>query len=116
MSSATALVRFPDGSTRWAIYHGTSDVLRPRLFDSAAEAWAQEGSDLDGGADEPVAIYSDYGGGFWWEGYANQYRVGARSCVPYGSESFDGSVLVAASTIHDGMPIWAVPLYGSKPL
>ena len=114
MSSATALVRFSDGSIRWAIYHGTVDQLRPRLFDSAAEAWAQKGPPLGGGADEPVTIYADYGGGFWWEGFSNPGFVSGRSCIPYGAEDQFGKVLVAPSTIYDGMPEWAVSIYSEK--
>lgn len=81
MSNATLMVRFQDGLILWGIYHGTSDIAYPDLFDSMHEAWAYGGRErrsvtrnledkLTKSSPEPVEIHSDYGTGWYWGGEA----------------------------------------------
>lgn len=57
-------------------YDGTSDVCRPRLFNTSDEVhdnWRTKDFWREckcGNAPTPVWIYSGYGGGFYWEGEA----------------------------------------------
>jgi len=77
MSSATAAVRFPDGLVRWCMYHGTSDVLIPKLHDTLIAAW-DDRSWLDGepaGEVHAVDIATNYGNGFHWRGTATREQV-----------------------------------------
>jgi len=39
MSSGSALVRLEDGTIKWTVYSGTSDILSALLFDTADEAF-----------------------------------------------------------------------------
>lgn len=100
MSSASACVRFEDGTVKWCVYHGTSDILLPGLFDSLDEAWkarddgrswkGTEDHDPEHVPEEAVVIYSDYGGGFWWNGVATRrYVVGPLD--PYEGDMTDGT-------------------------
>ena len=78
MSSARACVRFPDGNIRYGIYHGTSDVMQPNLYNGVEEAWADRRAGewrSEEGEAFPVVIWSDYGGGFGWPGVATKDRV-----------------------------------------
>lgn len=94
MSRAQAAVRFPDGTVKFAIYDGTSDVLYPGLFNTHEDAWdaysasraRKERADADPlwpkrpdfiSADEieDVVVYQDYGGGGWWEAKATREFV-----------------------------------------
>ena len=118
MSRATALIRFPDGTVKAAMYCGTSDVLWPRLFDDVEEAWdayRDASSDdwyatfhppaplVDG---EPVEIYSDYGGGHWWRGTATrEYAIGPL-------DTWDD---VPDGELHDGRPQWVIDFFGEDP-
>jgi len=81
MSNATLMVRFKDGLILWGIYHGTSDIAYPGLFDSMHEAWAYGVHErkqvcrnleekLTKSSPEPVEIHSDYGCGWYWGGEA----------------------------------------------
>lgn len=79
MSSGIALVRFGDGTVKVGNYHGTSDLLVPRL-NSAMEAtdayfegrdsWSDPEGDV-----EDVVVYVDYGGSFWFEAKATRTSV-----------------------------------------
>lgn len=56
-------------------YNGTVDVCQSRLFNTREEVWANwRGKDFHRvcscGQSQPVLIYSEYGGGFYWEGKA----------------------------------------------
>lgn len=83
MSRATAAVRFEDGSVRWCLYNGTSDVLAPKLYDELQQAWdGYYDPDIDNWATDdttekpkPVEICTDYGAGFHWHGTATHDRV-----------------------------------------
>ncbi len=106
MSSASAVVKFSDGTIRWAVYHGTVDVLIPTLHDSASEAFAGRSWIADVRPAEDVEIYTDYGGGFWWTGQATRDQVRPESCQPFGAESLSGEVLIETAIIYDGRPEW----------
>lgn len=81
MSNASAAILFPDGEIRYGIYHGTSDLMYPALFDTIDEAWDNNRTDRmdERGAGQqqvfPVVIYSDYGGGFYWNGTATRTDI-----------------------------------------
>lgn len=89
MSSAFALVRFPDGRVRAGVYHGTSDVLHPWLWDSIEEAWDHRRPAVMRDWNEPaegvtyeVTVFSDYGGGFYWPARA-AWNVVLDNLMPY---------------------------------
>jgi hypothetical protein len=99
MSNATLKVRFCDGLILYGQYHGTSDICHPNLFDSEAEAWAHRRQEVAGSValgvpregtpePEPVEIYSDYGGGWYWGGKAcrKTKRLTANLCGYEGDE------------------------------
>ncbi len=104
MSRASAEVRFPDGTIRYGIYDGTSDILQPRLFETTGEAWDCYQDDRRNLWDIPyghfpddvawqifdVVIYSDYGGGSWWKGKATLLGVESESCNPWENELREG--------------------------
>ena len=81
MSNASAAVRFPDGTIRYGIYHGTSDTMFGALFVSIDEAWenSRTARMWDNGDKSlevfPVVIYSDYGSGCYWEGTATKDSI-----------------------------------------
>lgn len=76
MSRAQGLVRFENGQIGHLIYNGTSDIMLPRYYDTnnkAGEAYRNKEDmfpDECTHKKEKVVIYSDYGGGFWWNGTA----------------------------------------------
>ena len=116
MSSGIALVRFGDGTVKVGNYHGTSDLLVPRLFDTAMEATDAYFEGRDGWSDpdgdvEDVVVYVDYGGSFWFEAKATRSSVLPEYCKPLDANSEDqmgrrdpSRVLVE---VHDGEPDWA---------
>ena len=116
MSSALALVRFGDGRVRYGVYHGTSDILYPSLHDSSEAAWRDKhhGTGDTPPVMEPVIIYSDYGGGFWWDGEATRNYVAGEFCAPFGIEAFDGHVLTPKLEIHDERPDWVKDILGEE--
>lgn len=83
MSRASVAVLFPDGTIRYAIYNGTSDVLQPKLFANTEEPREAYYSDADlslpadvpPGAGDTVTIYCDYGDGSVWSGTATKEYV-----------------------------------------
>jgi hypothetical protein len=79
VSMAGGCVRFPDGHLRYFLYHVTTAIVWPVLFDTIDEAWADTGSHEPDWAEdtEPVdvEIYLDYGGGFWWKGRATELAI-----------------------------------------
>jgi hypothetical protein len=116
MGSGIALVRFGDGTVKVGNYHGTSNLLVPRLFDTAMEATNAyfEGrdswSDPDGNVKD-VVVYVDYGDSFWFEAKATRTPVLPEYCDPLAPNSEDkmgqrdpSRVLVE---VHDGEPDWA---------
>lgn len=89
MSSGTLFVRFPDGEVRYGIYHGTCNLAQPPLFDTIDAAWEHRRSKCDHpqikrisnsgfeyslpscavydeGEGDPVDVYTNYGGDWFW--------------------------------------------------
>jgi hypothetical protein len=116
MSSGIALVRFGDGTVKVGNYHGTSNLLVPRLFNTAMEATNAYFECRDGWSDpegdiEDVVVYVDSGGSFWFEAKATRNSVLPEYCDPLHANSenqMDGRdpsrVLIE---VHDGEPDWA---------
>lgn len=110
MSSAYGLVRFPDGEVRAFIYHGTSDIAEPRLHATTEEAWDDRSWPPrdSAGPDEPVEIWTSYGGSFWWEGRATREGVPqiTDGVAPHGTEDQMGREIDVRKEIHRGEPDW----------
>lgn len=97
MSRAGAEVRFPDGTIKYTLYDGTTDILGRRLYADQEAAWDSyrlERSKVwsDPYGDYPintaweifdVVIYSDYGGGRHWPGKATLIAVEPEYQEPY---------------------------------
>lgn len=102
-------VRFPDGTIRYGIYDGTSDVAKMPLFGSSQAAWEwtrfgdPEVEEREGSM-WSVEIATDYGFGFRWEGKAlaadalSWSRLCLRSLHPYEDPLYD--------TMEEGLPRW----------
>lgn len=122
MSSGWAAVRFPDGTVKACIYNGTSDILVPRLYDTTGEAWEARKNGADAwpdpeGEPEPVIVYSDYGGGFWWEAKATRNTVLPDFCDPFGvCEDQSGRLPHGRkrAEVHDEVPAWVTEWLASQ--
>lgn len=101
MSRATLYVQFPDGSVRYGLYDGTTDVAWPELFATPKAAWDNYGAETPFDADPPVPVRlaTDYGGGCSWSG------TSTRSRVIGGRDQFDASE--DDDSYSDGLPSWA---------
>lgn len=79
MSSGSAAVKLEDGTLKYTIYNGTSDILVPRLYDTTQEAWDKRRTDLPYVScpcePRPVEIWTVYGGGFGWKAEGCEHRV-----------------------------------------
>jgi hypothetical protein len=78
VSNAWAAVKFEDGQILYAIYYGTADVMYETLWPTIKDAWGAPGFSEDTdppSTDEPVLIYSDYGGGHHWSGRADRQSM-----------------------------------------
>lgn len=84
MSSAYGVVRFKsDGKLLFYLYDGTSDICVPTLCENMDDIWKDNGwLRCKCEHDEPVEIFSDYGGGFYWEGKACRHCM----CITKGLE------------------------------
>ena len=101
MSRSGAEVRFADGTIRYGIYDGTSDVLNPALFDSQAEAWDAARRDGEMWPDppdveylEPAEVWVSYGGGTYWPVLSSKERI-------HGPLEW-----TEAESYHHGKPDW----------
>lgn len=79
MASATLVVRYPDGTFRYGIYHAASNVASDYLYRDPGTAWDKRGTPqpkaptwYQEGDGQPVEVYTDHGGGFWWTATATQ--------------------------------------------
>ena len=74
MSHANGMVQFPDKTVMHFEYNGTSDVTDSVLWDTSEEVHAHWRGDIWNeckcGRDEPVTLFTDYGGSFHWPGRA----------------------------------------------
>lgn len=66
MSRATAVIRLPDGSRRWALYEGTSDVIWRQTYPSSREAW-----DAYEAGNRPACVCRDVVQVDYWMTYAD---------------------------------------------
>lgn len=122
MSRSWALVKFINtGNIYIGLYDGTADVLYPYVL-PLEKCWNEEHKVYDPfkfipethirkmGYDKeeisPVEIYSDYGGGFFWQGKGvEKYGfILSQSCYPWRDYYPDTSDVIE---IIDGTPKWA---------
>lgn len=79
MSSGSAVVRLEDGTLKYTVYNGTSDILTPRLYDTVGEAWDKRRTDSSYIScpckPQPVEIWTVYGGEFGWKADGCEHRV-----------------------------------------
>lgn len=91
MSHTTGALKFKDGSIRFYEYNGTSDVVLSHHYATAEEVsenWRKgEWLECTCGGEEPVSIYSDYGGGFYIDGKA------CKSCCSVQSNESDFDII-----------------------
>ena len=108
MSRANGLIKFKDGSIKWTIYNGTVDQMHPLYYNTNEEAWKgykhDDYPEVCKHEKETVEIYSDYGGGFYWEGKCctTCKSIGYDYTDPYGDEITGENRL----DYTDGMPEW----------
>ena len=100
MSHSYGAVQFDsDDKVMFYEYDGTSDVTISHLYDTRKEMednWRKgEWLDCKCGRDEPVEIYSNYGGGFYWDGRACRHCLAITENLKPdwddGSSSSDGT-------------------------
>lgn len=103
MSRANLYVRYPDGTVRYGIYNGTSDVCLPFIVGDPDEAWRKYEEDEydweareDTEVIEPVTIATDYGAGWAWIGRATLNRL------VEGFDPFDGQTAIMP------LPEWVI--------
>lgn len=75
MSHANAEASFADGLVLYGEYNGTSDLMILALYSTREERnarWREEHREpaCSCGGDEPVLLWTDYGGGMTWPGRA----------------------------------------------
>lgn len=74
MSHSMGEIEFKDGTVLYFEYNGTCDIVINCLWKTKEEVsdnWRKyKENTCDCGRDEPVEIYSYYGGGFSWSGRA----------------------------------------------
>lgn len=98
MGRAGGAVRFPDGTIKFCVYHGTSDVMQPTLFDTREEAWDNrhgEWAEPDGTL-EDVEIYSGYGQG------GTLFDIGEPTEVWWWCEGRDATQAEVLASIESG--------------
>jgi hypothetical protein len=103
MSDSYGVVRFKsDGKQMFYRYNGTSDICNPCLYDNSNDIWTHnEWEECTCNHDEPVEIYSDYGGGFYWQGRACRYcNAITEGLEPWPSDEKE------YIDITDGQPEW----------
>lgn len=102
MSHSRGAVKFnSDGKIMFYEYNGTSDVCIYHLYETIKEVsdnwFNHEWLNCDCGQDEPVEIYSNYGGGFYWKGKACRFcKAFTENASPYEADE----------EIIDGQPEW----------
>lgn len=100
MGTSLGMIHFEDGTLLYAGYQNTSDVMNSILKESIEDyddvTWG-EGRECICGNDEPVQIFTNYGGGFYWKGRAcKQCKV-----LTEGHDPFDPDI-----EIINGYPEW----------
>ncbi|MCD8403900.1 hypothetical protein [Tenacibaculum finnmarkense] len=98
MSHSSGALKFKDGTIKYYEYDGTSDIVLSFHYDTLKEVgdnW-RSGKHIDCscGKEEPVSIYSDYGGGFYIDG------VACKKCKSVKSNEFDFDIIEKEDTNH----------------
>jgi hypothetical protein len=74
MSHATGALKFKDGTIRYYEYDGTADVVLSHHYattEEVSENWRKgEWLNCNCGKEEPVSIFTQYGGGYYIDGKA----------------------------------------------
>jgi hypothetical protein len=110
MSHATGMCRFDsDGLVMFFDYNGTTDVCVSHLVKTYDEVWDNIRNfnwlNCVDGKDEPCALFTDYGNGFYWKGRACRYcRAITEELSPF--EPADDEL-----KITHGVPKWAEESY-----
>lgn len=98
MSHATGAIKFNDGEIRYYEYDGTSDVVLSHHYATSElvhENWRKgEWLRCNCGGEEPVSIYTDYGGGFYIDGKA------CKKCCSVQSNEADFDIIEPYETEH----------------
>jgi len=83
MSHATGAIKFKDNTIRYYEYDGTSDVVishHYKTLDEVSDNWRKgEWLECECGKEEPVSIFTQYGGGYYIEGKACKICNSVRS-------------------------------------
>lgn len=108
MSSSGALVRFPDGEVRHAVYHATVDLLCPGVFATSEESWAGRAEiPVPDGPREAVEVWTSYGGGMWWSGHAWRNVADIDTTDPWNQFcEYPQKRKGPKTVIYDGTPDW----------
>ena len=105
MSHATGAIRFKDNTIRYYEYNGTSDVVLSHHYATTKEVgdnWRDgEWLDCKCGGEEPVSIYTQYGGGYYIDG------VACKKCNSVTSNDADFDMIESDETEH-----WAKEMLG----
>ena len=109
MSRAYGVVRFQsDDKLLYYLYDGTSDICVPSLCDNIDDIWKDNGwKKCNCNQDEPVEIYSDYGGGFYWQGRACRHCM----CI---TEKINPWEECKLKEITDEQPQWISEIWKEK--
>ena len=98
MSHSTGALKFKDGTIRYYEYDGTSDIVLSHHYESTQEVsdnWRKgEWLDCNCGKEEPVSIYTTYGGGYYIEGMA------CKNCKSVRSNELDFDIIENDETEH----------------
>ena len=83
MSHATGALKFEDGTIRYYEYDGTSDIVLSHHYETTQEVsdnW-RNGTWLncECGKEEPVSIFTSYGGGYYIDGMACKHCNSVRA-------------------------------------
>jgi hypothetical protein len=113
VSSASALIRFPDGTIRHGIYHGTVDLMYEAIYPTLDDAWDNrkrlavvecgcEPEDVD-----EVEIWSYYGFGTGWKAKTCQHKIHDQFTY-WGIEDWEGNTIEPPCEHWDEKPAWVV--------
>lgn len=124
MSRAIALVKFKKtDNIYWGCYDGTSDCMYNNLIPYNELDFKQYDFDMFKSSNfkpinrknitdiDNIEIYSDYGGGFYWDGKGSELN----KCITYGfyptCESIDNYYKGFYDEFHDGEPDWVTVIF-----
>lgn len=111
MSHSLGALKFAsDNKVMFYEYNGTSDVCISHLYDTIKEVSNNWGNHdwLSCACDksEPVEIYSNYGGGFYWKGKACRACFAiTENCNPYDHVYYENDKYEMSAMV-DGLPEW----------